>query len=270
VHPVDAASNDLKHGELVELATRWGRMLTRIQVDQDQRPGSVFVPMHWSDAIARTARADALANPALDPVSGQPEFKHTPVRVRPFRAAWYGFVISRERVEFSAPEWRVAIRGDGHWRQELAGLEPVDDWTAWAREHLGTDGDWLDFADPAHGRYRGARLLDGKLEACVFISPAADLPRSSWLNGLFQQDRLDAQARVSLLAGRPPRGQQDRGETVCSCFDVGLNTIVEAIRVQGLASPAMIGDVLQAGTNCGSCLPELTRILEQERAAGID
>ncbi len=83
VHPVDAAANGLTQGALAEVTSRWGRMLARVQVDADQRPGSVFVPMHWSDTLARHARADALVNPALDPVSGQPEFKHTPVRVRP-------------------------------------------------------------------------------------------------------------------------------------------------------------------------------------------
>jgi assimilatory nitrate reductase catalytic subunit len=268
IHPVDAATHEVNQGGLAELGTRWGRMLARVQVDRDQRPGAVFVPMHWSDALARSARADALVNPELDPVSGQPEFKHTPVRVRPFRATWYGFALSRERFELREPEWCVAVRGDGHWRHEIAGNEPVPDWAAWARRHMGTDGDWIDFADPTHGRYRGARIVEGRLDACLFISPAPDLPRSSWLNELFQRPQLDACARTSLLAGRPPRGQADAGETVCACFNVGLNTIVTAIRDTELTSVEAIGAVLQAGTNCGSCIPELNSILAAESKAG--
>ncbi len=267
IHPVDAATQGLTNGALAALTSRWGRMLARVHVDQDQRPDAVFVPMHWSDALARTACADALVNPLLDPISGQPEFKHTPVRVRPFRAAWYGFAVSRERIELPDPEWCVAVRGDGHWRLEIAGTEQVPDWAAWARWHFGVDGDWLDFADPTHGRYRGARIEGGRLRACLFISPAPDLPRSSWLAGLFQRDQLDAAARTSLLAGRPPRGQSDPGETVCACFNVGLNTLVAGIREADLASAEAIGAALQAGTNCGSCIPELNRILAAERRA---
>ncbi len=267
IHPVDAAAQGLSPGELAELSSRWGRMLARVQVDRDQRPGAVFVPMHWSDALARVARADALVNPALDPVSGQPEFKHTPVRVRPFRAAWYGFALSRERIDPAKPEWCVAVRGDGHWRHEIAGTEPMPDWADWARGHLGADGDWLDFADRTHGRYRGARISNGRLAACLFISPAPDLPRSSWLAELFQHPKLDAAARTSLLAGRPPRGRADAGETVCACFNVGLNTIVTAIRDAELTSAGAIGAALQAGTNCGSCIPELNRILAAESQA---
>ncbi|MEA3274152.1 MAG: (2Fe-2S)-binding protein [Pseudomonadota bacterium] len=35
----------------------------------------------------------------------------------------------------------------------------------------------------------------------------------------------------------------------------------------GLVSVDAIGAALQAGTNCGSCLPELERILHQERSS---
>ncbi|WP_295883366.1 nitrate reductase [uncultured Thiohalocapsa sp.] len=267
VHPVDAAAHGLAQGALAELTSRWGRMLARVQVDADQRPGSVFVPMHWSDSLARLARADALVNPALDPMSGQPELKHTPVRVRPFRAAWYGFVLSRARVTLDEPDYCVAVRAEHHWRCEIAGAEPVDDWAAWARWYLGDDGDWLDFGDATHGRYRGARLLDGRLQACLFVAPTPDLPRSGWLAGLFGQQQLDAAARISLLAGRPPRGQTDAGETVCACFNVGMNTIVDAIQSARLTSAEAIGTALQAGTNCGSCIPELNKLLAANRRA---
>ncbi len=265
VHPVDAAANGLTQGALAELTSRWGRMLARVQVDADQRPGSVFVPMHWSDALARQGRADALVNPALDPVSGQPEFKHTPVRVNPLRAHWYGFALTRTRLDLPEAEYQVAVRADGHWRTELAGSNEIADWAAHARQLLGADGEWLDFADSARGHYRGARIIDGRLDGCLFIAPGAELPRSSWLAGLFQSAPLDAAARISLLSGRPPAGQPDAGEIVCACFNVGLHSIVDAIRTDGLTSTDAIGAALQAGTNCGSCLPELNRILDKER-----
>ena len=65
----------------------------------------------------------------------------------------------------------------------------------------------------------------------------------------------------TLLAGRAPGAQPDRGALICSCFDVGLKTIVAAINEQQLADVAAIGKALNAGTNCGSCRPALARIL---------
>lgn len=267
IHPVDAAAQRLADGEVAEISSRWGQMLARVKVDADQRPGTVFVPMHWSESVARSSRVDALVNPALDPVSGQPEFKHTPVRIRPYRAAWYGFAMSADRLAPDDAGYSVAVRGKGIWRTELAGEEPVADWRAWARKTLGEGGEWLDFMDEAHGRYRVARIVDGRLAGCLFVSSTADLPRSSWLGELFARPSLDGGDRASLLAGRPPRGRAEAGETICSCFNVGINTIVEAIRTRGLRSVEEVGAALEAGTNCGSCLPELGRILGGELAA---
>jgi assimilatory nitrate reductase catalytic subunit len=231
--------------------------------------------MHWSDAFARLARADALVNPAVDPISGQPESKHTPVRVSPYAAAWHAFVLSRDPIADPPGDWCVRIGAGDHWRYELAGGEPIPDLGSWARRLLG-DGqggqtEWLDFADPAGGRYRGARLVDGRLVGCVFAAPGPALPGRAWLGGLFAQDALDPATRAGVLAGKPARGGRDAGETVCACFNVGLNTIRDAIRAdmgKGRAlSVEAIGAALRAGTNCGSCLPEIARILGREGRA---
>jgi assimilatory nitrate reductase catalytic subunit len=49
----------------------------------DVRAGTEFVPMHWSNQFASAARIGTLIAAVADPVSGQPELKHTPVRVIP-------------------------------------------------------------------------------------------------------------------------------------------------------------------------------------------
>jgi assimilatory nitrate reductase catalytic subunit len=268
IHPADAVGQGLAEGDLARIESRWGRMLARVVLDSGQRRGSVFVPMHWSDAFARHARADALVNPAVDPVSGQPESKHTPVRVAPFAAAWHAFVLTRGPLTPPPGDWCVCIAAGDHWRYELAGAEPIADLRAWARDLLGAleDGcpEWLDFADPAGGRYRGALLVDGRLMGCVFAAPGPALPGRAWLGGLFAEDALDPATRAGVLAGKPARGGRDAGETVCACFNVGLNTIRDAVREGRALSVEAIGAALRAGTNCGSCLPEIARILERE------
>jgi assimilatory nitrate reductase catalytic subunit len=49
----------------------------------------------------------------------------------------------------------------------------------------------------------------------------------------------------------------DVGEIVCVCFNVGAKTIKQAIKAKGLSTPQEVGHCLKAGTNCGSCLPEI-------------
>ena len=64
-----------------------------------------------------------------------------------------------------------------------------------------------------------------------------------------------------LLAGRPGGQISDPGATVCSCFDIGVNTIMSAIVEGGLADVEAVGEAVRAGTNCGSCRPELRALI---------
>ena len=59
-------------------------------------------------------------------------------------------------------------------------------------------------------------------------------------------------------------GQKGAERIVCACFYVGINTLTEAILDQGLDSIEAIGEALRAGTNCGSCIPELKALLARE------
>jgi len=56
------------------------------------------------------------------------------------------------------------------------------------------------------------------------------------------------------------------GPIVCACFSVGLATIRDAIQSGAATSVDAIGQALRAGTNCGSCLPELKRIVADPAA----
>ena len=58
--------------------------------------------MHWSHAYASEAGVGALVSPAVDPISGEPEFKHTPARVEPFPVEWHGVVLTRAERSASA------------------------------------------------------------------------------------------------------------------------------------------------------------------------
>ena len=66
---------------------------------------------------------------------------------------------------------------------------------------------------------------------------------------------------MALLTGMPPLGVADVGTIVCACFNVGEKTIQTAIREKGLKTHQEVGRCLKAGTNCGSCVPEIKALL---------
>ncbi len=264
LHPQDAARAGILEQALVRVTSAWGELIVRARVSEAQRPGSVFIPIHWSQQFSSVASVDCLVNPDTDPISGQPEFKHTPVAISAYTPAWYGFILSRRRLALKNASYWACSKGEGLWRYEIAGEQAPKDWAGCARQLLCSNVkqvDWLEYFDSAANRYRAARLVDSALESCLFIGPEFNLPSRDWLSQLFEQDSLDDTARTSLLTGKPGLGQKDAGRIVCACYSVGVNTLKDAIQAGNLTSAEQIGEALKAGTNCGSCVPELKALL---------
>jgi assimilatory nitrate reductase catalytic subunit len=270
MHPQDALLCGVGEGKLARVTSRWGAMVARVRCGGGIARGNVFVPIHWNDQFSSDARVGAVVNPAVDPVSGEPEFKHTPVRVEEFRVSWHGFVLSRQPVGTDTLTYWTRIQGRQFHRYEFAGRDAIADRGAWARQLLGVhdaEADWLEYEDRAAGVYHAGYVVDDKLEACIYVSTRAELPSRAWLSQLFGQSRLEDSDRIGLLLGQPLEKTADAGPTVCSCFGVGRNTICDAVRKHDLKTPAEITACVKAGGNCGSCVPELRKLLVEIRVA---
>ncbi|MGZ9043451.1 MAG: molybdopterin-dependent oxidoreductase [Telluria sp.] len=268
LHPHDALLCGVREGELARVSSRWGAMVARVRHGGGIARGSLFVPIHWNGQTASDARVGALVSPAVDPVSGEPEFKHTPVRIAPFRVAWYGFLLTRRQPALGAVTHWTRVHGGGFTRFELAGRAAIPAHSEWARALLGVmdpEADWLEYEDTSGGVYRAVHLADGRIEQCLFVSSRPELPSRAWLESLFAIDMLGADELRSVLAGRPVGGAADTGPTVCSCFGVGRTTIADAIRIHKLADAGAVTACLKAGGNCGSCVPEIRQLVAEGR-----
>jgi len=265
IHPADAQRYGLLANTLASLESCWGLMIARVQITDGQLPGSLFVPMHWTEQYAGRGRMGALVNAVTDPISNQPESKHTPVRIKAYQPVWQGFILSRRELAINEPDYWVKIKGEQFYRYELAGLSLPENWQEWAQKKLsdneGATAQWQEYQDSARGNYRAARLLNNRLESVVFIAAASALPDRNWLTGLFAKTELEKAERMALLTGRPPLGVADVGPIVCACFNVGELTIQAAIKEKGLKTHQEVGRCLKAGTNCGSCIPEIKALL---------
>jgi len=265
LHPQEASTLGLRDGDLIKITSRWGNVIVRLRLMDSQKPGNVFVPIHWNAQYASNAVVDQVVNPAVDLLSGQPEFKHTPVQISHYQPAWHGFLLSRRKLQLHDTVYWARATGDGYYRYELAGEQEPADWAAWARGLLcaaDSDVNWVEYLDAAARQYRGVRLTDKRVESCIFIAPDVALPARHWLGSLFVKECLADDERQSLLSGRAPAGRIDDGRIVCACLSVGENTLINAISLQGLSSVEAVSRVTKAGSNCGSCIPEIQRLLK--------
>ncbi|WP_346357796.1 molybdopterin-dependent oxidoreductase [Bosea sp. (in: a-proteobacteria)] len=127
-----------------------------------------------------------------------------------------------------------------------------------------TDG-LLEMVDAERGLYRCALIRDGRLAAALFLGPDHDAPVWDAVKLAFAAEQVDPRQRLALLSGRSLDGAADQGPTVCACFGVGLNAIRAVFAEGATITVEDIGRKLKAGTNCGSCLPEIRRIGAQVR-----
>lgn len=256
VNPADAAG--LSEGALVRVASAWGEAVLRLALDPGTPRGACFAPMHWTDQLAPRARINAAVTPATDPISGQPELKHTPVTLTPFVARWHAFVLSRRPLGARLGDWcALAPAAPGVFRHEIAGSEtaPFDGLVA----TLGEGAPTIALHAEATGEHRAAWLRDGQLNAALFLGPDHVLPPREWLISLFAEMNIGSAARHALLAGLLPDGPPP-SPTLCACHGVNASSIRAAIAA-GARDVVAIGAATCAGTGCGSCKPELAALL---------
>ncbi|WP_439497437.1 molybdopterin-dependent oxidoreductase [Bosea sp. (in: a-proteobacteria)] len=259
VHPADAARYGLAADGFARVENEHGAVVLKVVLDDGVQEGALFAPIHWSAETASDARIGAAVQAFCDPFSGQPEMKATPSRISPVAYAARGFLLSREPASLPAGSWWAAVAVEGGHGRLFASNASVEEMMAHARAAFGEDG-LVEMIDREAGVYRCAATREGRLVAALFMGPAGQAPLWDTVKLAFADPDQAPENRLALLAGRRLDGAADPGPIVCACFGVGLNAIRAAFAAGDQVSVEEIGRQLRAGTNCGSCLPEIRRI----------
>jgi assimilatory nitrate reductase catalytic subunit len=262
LHPRDAAQRGIGEGDIAVVESNWGRAVLRAHLSETVRSGEAFAPMHWTAQVSRAGRINAAVNPAVDPISGQPELKHTPVEISAYAVRWHGTILARRAVMLPNIAYWTRVKGNGHHAYIVAGDQPI----AAARQRLsaalrtGNPGPWVE-GEAGPGAMIGAVIADGRLEAVMMLGEARDDSARDRLAPFMAIERMSVAERTALLQGGD---SADRGGEMCACFGVSCAAVESAI-AQGATTLDAVGAATQAGTNCGSCRPEIRQLLRIAR-----
>ncbi|GEP05475.1 nitrate reductase [Methylobacterium oxalidis] len=257
IHPDDAGPLGIADGAVAAVETAQGSVELEAIVTDGVRPGTLFMPMHWSDMNASKARVGAVVRGVPDPVSGQPELKATPARARALAHRSRGFLLTRGPAAAPAGWWWARATIQGGSALQFATQDGSRE-VALTMRGLFQGLELAEYADHARGRYRCAVYEAGRLVACLSLAPAEAKPDWEAAKALFAQDQPEGPARLALLSGRV--AAEAAGPTVCACHGVGLDVIAGVIAA-GAGSVEAVGAACRAGTNCGSCIPEIRKLL---------
>ncbi|MBS0520113.1 MAG: molybdopterin-dependent oxidoreductase [Proteobacteria bacterium] len=258
LHPADGAARDLGNGDIAELSSRWGRAVLRVRLSDAVRNGEAFAPMHWTAQFSKGGRVNAVVNPAVDALSGQPELKHTPVQICRVHVRWHGTILARRPVMLPQVSYWARMKGAGFHIYVMAGEQPLD----CARHALSAavratnPGPWQEGSNGI-----GAVIGDDRVDAVLALGEAHDENLRDRLAPFMSAGRLNDAQRKALLSGGEA---EDRGGEICACFGVSCGAVEMAI-AEGARTVDAIGAATQAGTNCGSCRPEIRTLLRNAR-----
>lgn len=292
LHPQDMERRGLQDGDLVQVTSKRGSIVVPLQGSQDIGLSQAFIAMHWGSeylsGLSSTgevlAGVNALTTSTCCPTSKQPELKHAAVKVLKAGLPWTLLAMAwlpetdalsaqhglREFmakfpfascVPFGRERTGVLFRAAAHEAPEpalIAGIEAL----------LGLNTtDALRYADKRLGQHRVARLVRmGEVTQLDGFMLAGDTRAEAWLKPLLQ-DELPADAfgrRLLMPGAQPPVSIEAKGRQVCTCFNVTDLAITERLAAcEGSDNErlATLQGSLRCGTHCGSCVPELKRLV---------
>ncbi len=283
MHPDDLSARELRDGDLAGISSRRGTAVLRVRASQELKRGQAFVPMHWGRGFLSSPGANALMPSALDPRSFQPELKHAAVQVEPAELPWR--VVAYRRLNEGAVadtlaalrEWMGALdyaalhlfgRDETCVALDGAARGPLDAKTLARLDRLlgMASPAVLGYEDPVRGISKHVLVVSDRL---IGVRLAGEAAGARWLKEIMRNGMPVGALRHWLLAplASSPTPAAARGRTVCSCLDVSEAEVRAA--VAGGARLEELKSRLRCGTQCGSCAPELRRLVAEAGGAAV-
>ncbi len=259
--PQDLDQLAIKDGSLVEVESQQGKLLVRTHATEGQNAGELFLPIHWSRQNASAGATATLVAGHTDPLSGQPENKYTPVRINPWPHQSRAALWSQRRLQVAkvlpVAQYWVERRVEQGFLYYLAS-EAVPQSFFMQLKHALNNGymeKQVDYENAAEQKYRFATTMQGNLDISLMVTQADDQDDSSWLASLTMM-----MPEVGLRATLKGEGGAAASRMICACHQVTENEIIEAVG-SGADTVAAVGCCNKAGTGCGSCIPEIKRVM---------
>ena len=284
MHPQDMARRALVEGDLVRVSNPRGSQVLPLRADATLRLSQAHAPMHWGSEFVAGAGINAVTQRGACPDARQPELKFASVDLQraelPWRisaAAWVQVASGaalQQGLRALMPTFGYAhcvpvpgADGQEGWSFEAAAAEaPAPEITQQLTRLLGLHGaGLLRYADARKGRSR-LLALDGVGEAATLraLLLVGEAGVARWLLPLWRERAPVQPYSRRLLAPDTVAEAPRRSPQVCNCFDLSQERIeAELKQCSGTAEQRLVAvqRELKCGTQCGSCLPALRRIV---------
>ena len=277
----DMTRRELKNNDMVKVSNKRGSIVLPVLMSSEVQPAQTFIAMHWGSQFMHGLGVNALMPPNIDKTSKQPELKHTAIKIEKLDLPWRMTVMrsiqhlnSLQDLRNLLPNFTYAscglfgresahgigmlmLRAAHESAPDLAIINQID-----AILDMHDDAPCLNYSDAKRGVSK--RILVESFEGKSMVTGVrlvGETLAADWLKDVMTTGQFSDELRRWALAplSAPPSGQRGRGKIICNCLDVSQNEIINNI---GLGADLItLQNKLKCGTECGSCVPELKRLV---------
>lgn len=284
MNPDDMSRRLIKDGDIVKVSNKRGSLVLPVKASNDIQVTQTYIPMHWGSEFMNGLGVNAMMPSTFDQTSKQPELKHTAIKLDKLALPWRMTVMrsikdlsSLQKLRALMDHFEYATCGlFGRQQHGYAGMlvfkaahgeAPDLLLIAEIDAILGMTDDMplLNYQDDKRGISKRILVESTDIENAekrvTGIRLVGETIASDWLKEVMTSGEFTADVRRWALAplSAPPTGHTGRGKVVCSCLDVSENEIIDAVS-RG-ADFITLQNKLKCGTQCGSCVPELKRLV---------
>jgi assimilatory nitrate reductase catalytic subunit len=278
----DMTRRDLKTGDIVKVSNKRGSLVLPVQVSDEVQPAQTFIAMHWGSQFMHGLGVNALMPPNVDKTSKQPELKHTAIKIEKLELPWRMTVMRSLKNLNQLQAIRTLLPNFTHASCGLFGRESNDCigmLMLRAAHQTAVENDVIDQIDTILGMTEDApclnyndakrgiskRILVENIDSkskVTGVRLVGETLAADWLKDVMTTGQFTDDLRKWALAplSAPPTGQRGRGKIICNCLDISQNEIIDNIALG--ADLITLQNKLKCGTECGSCVPELRKLVQ--------
>ncbi|OEF23299.1 nitrate reductase [Vibrio rumoiensis] len=269
LHPLAAEQAKLKANVIVDVTHPQTKenVKARLAFDEGLSHQQAFMSMHWAGVFGGNNRVNKSMLGLVDPYSGQPAFKSQYVEIQAAEIGSYGLALG---IDLSAQRWQymslqhveftqtrsTSEQNQGVWRfadfecfskNEIKELiqKQFPNSQVLTLDHLKS---WTLLA-----------IIDSKIVAMISVSSSPVVLQADAVIPFIKQP-LNIANLLSVLNSTDGKANK----LVCSCYRVTESDIVEQLEKAPNMSLRELQNTLNCGKNCGSCLPEVKRYLNEQ------
>ncbi len=283
INPDDMTRRSIKDGDIVKVSNRRGSLILPAKSSDEVQPSQTFIAMHWGSQFMHGLGVNALMPASFDAVSKQPELKHTAIKLEKLHLPWRMTVMRAiadltmlEKVrplltmfDFAScglfgrdttnSAGMLVFRAAHSQAPDLALIALIDELLS-----MGDSLPSLNYSDAKRGISKRILVEQHPQHEQLMVTGVrliGETLAADWLKDVMTSGEFNAELRRWALAplSTAPSGSRSRGKIVCNCLDVAENDLIDNIALG--ADLLTLQAKLKCGTQCGSCVPEIKRLV---------